>query len=151
MWDRLAQQAEVEFEQLDHLLATHRPLIERCETTPPDDIELSALAAMLHSFYTGVENLLKRVALQVDGDIPSGEMWHRDLLDQMACETSDRPAVFSPGLRDTPRVYLDFRHVFRHAYAFDLRWEKMRDLVLECEDTLAALHEEMDAFLQEIG
>ncbi len=44
--------------------------------------------------------------------------------------------------------YLEFRHVFRQAYAFDLRWEKMRSLVLGCEDTLRLLQVELESFLR---
>jgi len=36
---------------------------------------------MLHSFYTGVENIFKRVAVEIDGAPPTGESWHRGLLD----------------------------------------------------------------------
>ncbi len=51
MWDRLAEHVGVELEQLDRLLGTYEPLVQRCDTTPPDAIELAALAAMLHAFY----------------------------------------------------------------------------------------------------
>jgi predicted SpoU family rRNA methylase len=37
------------------LLRVYRALLERCATSAPDDIEISALAAMLHSFYNGDE------------------------------------------------------------------------------------------------
>ena len=151
MSDRLAAQVAVELEQLDELLAIYRPLLDRVPETPPDAIELAALAAMLHSFYNGVENLLKRIVVESGESLPEGGMWHRRLLEQAAQPTEQRPGALSERLQERLRLYLDFRHVFRHAYTFDLRWEKMRDLVLECEDTLAALHEEMDAFLQEIG
>lgn len=73
------------------------------------------------------------------------------MLDQVADATEDRPAVLSEELKARLRLYLDFRHVFRHAYTFDLRWEKMRELVLDCGATLAALHEEIATFLAEVS
>ena len=51
------------------------------------DIELSALAAMLHSFYNGIENILKRIALELDDPMPGGESWHKELLDCMTLPT----------------------------------------------------------------
>lgn len=48
MWDRVRKQTAVEREQLNHLIETHRPLLAKCVNVPPDAIELSALAAMLH-------------------------------------------------------------------------------------------------------
>lgn len=147
MWDRLARQVQVEFEQLERLLATHRTLLERSEMDEPHGIELSALAAMLHSFYTGVENLFKRVAVEIDGHVPEGDLWHRALLDQMAAPTGQRPPVISAELRDALHQYLGFRHVFRQAYTFDLRWEKMRGLVLNCSSALRDVREALDALL----
>jgi hypothetical protein len=102
-------------------LGTHLSLLERCATEAPDPIELSALAAVLHSFYTGIENIFKRVAVTLDEGLPQGDVWHRRLLDSMASGTTKRPAVITKPLRDTLRGYLDFRHVFRHAYTFELR------------------------------
>ena len=49
MWDKVRKQVVVEREQLNHLIETHRPLLVKCANAPPDAIELSALAAMLHS------------------------------------------------------------------------------------------------------
>lgn len=106
------------------------------------------LAALLHSFYSGVENIFKRVAVELDGETPRGEGWHRQLLDTMAIPTRIRGAVISDSLRDTLSEYLAFRHVFRQAYSFDLRWDKMSALVLNCEPTFRRLETEIDAFLQ---
>ena len=61
-----------------------------------------------------------------------------------------RPAVISMPLHSVLRAYLDFRHVFRHAYAFELKWGKMEVLVLECEKTLRLLESELDAFLKSL-
>jgi hypothetical protein len=59
--------------------------------------------------------------------------------------------VFSPGLKDELRLYMDFRHVFRHAYTFELRWAKMAELVHGCEDLLRRLKQELASFIQELG
>jgi hypothetical protein len=126
--DKLIKQVAVELEQLSNLLQTYRPLVSRCATVKPDPIELSALAAMLHAFYTGIENILKRIAMERDGGLPRSEIWHRQLLDAMTHSSLSRPEVISTSLRDSLRMYLDFRHVFRHAYTFELRWKKWRAL-----------------------
>lgn len=105
---------------------------------------------MLHSFYTGIENLFKRVAIHLDHGMPQGAMWHSRILDSMVVPTEYRPLMISGELRDTLRGYLSFRHVFRHAYAFELRWSKMSPLVLECEKTLQWLEQELDRFTVEM-
>lgn len=66
MWDKLRRQVATELEQLGRLLETHRSLLNRSSDIDPSPVELMALAAMLHSFYNGA--------------VPTGEFWHRDLL-----------------------------------------------------------------------
>jgi hypothetical protein len=66
----------------------------------------------------------------------------------MAAPTSLRGALISESLNETLSEYLAFRHVFRQAYSFDLRWEKMSALVLDCERTFRRLETELEAFLQ---
>ena len=60
-WDKFRKQQATEREQLQRLLFGIQRLLTKCRDTPPTEIELSALAATLHSFYTGVENIFKRV------------------------------------------------------------------------------------------
>lgn len=122
------------------------PLLEKCRSEAPNPIELSALAALLHSFYTGVENLFRRVAVEIDGGILQGDQWHRRLLQQMTETGKERPSVISSELYDRLHPYLQFRHVFRNSYSFQLRWDKMAPLVLHYEETFAALRAEIAAF-----
>jgi len=147
-WDKFHKQQATEREQLARLLATMQPLIAKCRETEPTEIELSALAAALHSFYTGAENIFKRVAVEVDREPVSGESWHRDLLRRMKQAGANRPALLSPELHDTLLDYLRFRHVFRNAYSFDLDWQKLSPLVLHLEETFRKLEIALEAFVQ---
>ncbi|MGH9448850.1 MAG: hypothetical protein ACRD3O_24505 [Terriglobia bacterium] len=148
MWDKLRKQVALEREQLHRLLEAYRPLVERCAASPPTPIEASALGAMLHSFYNGIENMFKRIAEKLDGGAPGGEFWHRELLDSMSVPGETRSAVISEQLAESLDDYLTFRHLFRHAYTFNLRWDRMKTLVLGCEDTLTQLESELDRFLE---
>ena len=148
MWDSLGEQVTLERGQLHRLLRVYRPLLEKCAASPPNDIELSALAAMLHSFYTGIENIFKRTTLELGDPMPGGESWHKDLLDGMTEVTGNRKPVLSPGLRGRLKEYMEFRHVFRHAYTFDLRWDRMKTLVLGCEETLQLVEGDLDRFFE---
>jgi hypothetical protein len=128
------------------LFTAYKSVIDKCSQAEPDFVELSALAAMLHSFYTGVENILKRIALGIDGHVAVGVSSHSELLTVMAQPTTQRPPVISDALRGRLSAYLSFRHVFRHAYSFHLEWPKMRDLVLQSEETWRELKTELDRF-----
>jgi hypothetical protein len=146
VWPDLKDQIAVEEAQLQRLLDLHQSLLAKSRTRPPDPIELSALAALLHSFYTGVENLFRRIGIETDGGIAKGEGWHRRLLLQMAEAGANRPPVISSGLLDRLQPYLQFRHVFRSSYSFQLQWDKMQPLVLHCEETYVALRAEIATF-----
>jgi hypothetical protein len=69
----------------------------------------------------------------------------------MATATATRPAVLSPTLHSRLTEYLQFRHVFRQAYAFQLRWEKMQALVEDCETTLADFESELRTWLTDLA
>ena len=147
MSDKLRKRIDVERQQLMRLFDTHRPLLDYCTSNEPTPIELSALATFLHSFYSGIENTLKQVAVEIDGGLPSGEAWHRQLLTSMASTTDRRPAVLSPTLLETVNEYLAFRHFFRQTYSFHFDWSKMADLVLKAERTMSQFDMELDEFL----
>jgi hypothetical protein len=134
---------------LNRLLELFDPLLTKVRTVEPDLVETAALGGILQSFYNGAENIFKRIALDVDGSLPTGGSWHSDLLDRMAQPIRNRPAVITMALQDCLWDYLEFRHVFRSAYGYLLRWEKMAHLILGCKDTLRQLETEIRGFLGE--
>lgn len=148
MSSKLAKQIAVEEDQLNKLIDTHRELLSKCASEPPSDVERSALAFLLHSFYSGLENIFKRIAIQIDGGLPAGDAWHRKLLDRMAQNTDHRSPVISESLYETLNEYLAFRHVVRQSYSFTLQWEKMAALVLNCEVTMMNVMDELRVFME---
>jgi hypothetical protein len=147
VWPDLKDQLVIEQEQLQQLFELHRPLLETSRHQEPNPIELSALGAFLHSFYTGVENLFRRVTLELGDSLPQNEAWHQRLLQRMTAPAESRPALISTELGDQLKVYLQFRHVFRQAYSFQLHWAKMAPLVLASEEVFGRLREEVTLFV----
>jgi hypothetical protein len=143
----LEGQMDVERRQLRRLLETHAGLLAKCRAREPTVDELAALAAILHAFYNGVENIFKRVSMTLNGGPPTGPFWHADLIEAMSKAKPNRPALLSESLSETLQEYLDFRHVFRQAYSFELRWKKMKHLVLGLHEVLRRLEHELDVFL----
>jgi len=113
-------------------------------------VELDALAVSLHSFYLGFENIFKRIALAIDGVLPKGPFSHIKLLESMAVPTDNRRAVISTDLETDLLDLLNFRHVFRHAYAYDLKWTKMKHLVFNADETLAKAAKQIASFIDEV-
>lgn len=146
-------QARVRFElnQLDQLLAVYEPLLQRVRHQPPDLVELTALASILHSFYNGLENIFTTIARYLDQHVPTGDRWHQELLQSMTRATAAREAVLSPTVADTLVQYLAFRHFFRHSYSFFLDWDKLRPLALNVQHTWQITRTELESFLNSIN
>ena len=107
MLPELKKQIETERSQLHRILETHQGLLERCRKAKPTAGELAALAAILHGFYNGVENIFKRIAVALDGGAPQGEFWHSELIERMASPSKKRPALLSDTLNERLQELLD--------------------------------------------
>ncbi len=112
----------------------------------PEAWERSALAALLHGFYNGVENAFKMLAAS-RGGVPSSPDWHSVLLQSMAAPAGSNRPVIERDLAFALEEYMRFRHFFRHAYVFDLNWEKMKPLTEELEGVFARFAAAVRAYL----
>lgn len=130
MSETISQRVQRDVALIDHLLAAYADLLLQVEQKPPDLVQVTALASVLHSFYNGVESIFIIIAKEIDGAVPTGDRWHRDLLEQMGMANEFREAVLPLPIQLQLQNYLAFRHYYRHAYSFFLRWEELRELVL---------------------
>ena len=123
------------------------PLLSLPETSA-GVIERAAACAMLHSFYTEIEKILKLIAREWDKQMPSQEAWHRELLKQMSLATATRPAVLSPALLEVLGEFLAFRHLFRGASIALMRWDKLSPLVAKVGPTYDQAQAEIATFVR---
>ena len=86
----------------------------------PDQFATRALASYVDDFYSGIERICERVAVTLEGDLPTGEQWHRTLLYQMGQPRAERPPLFSQNLLSATDEYRRFRHRLRHIYGYEL-------------------------------
>jgi len=94
----LATKIQMGLEEFATVRGQMSPLISKTSEANVGIMETAAASAMLHSFYTEIEKILKMIAREWDGSMPSSDSWHRELLNQMASATSTRPAVIAPEL-----------------------------------------------------
>lgn len=114
---------------------------------PVPDQDLMAMSGYLHHFYTGIEAIFERISRNIDGGAGKAGDWHRELLRSMTLEIPGlRPRVISPELMDELDEYRRFRHLFRHAYAGELRWSKMYPLAGNMGDILMLLQNSIKEF-----
>lgn len=112
-----------------------------------EDLFLDSVALNLHAFYSGMESLLEHIARSVDGSLPTGQAWHRQLLLQMAEDTPPRrPAVISEKVCKSLDEYRRFRHLVRNVYAIDLRSDRLSHLVETLPNVWEPARAELHAF-----
>lgn len=142
--------SEIVFEigQIDQLLNVYAELLHRVQERDPDTVEIAAVATVLHSFYTGLENVFTSVAKGIDNSVPSGGQSHRDLLRQMSQETERRMPLVSKRTAKTLSEYLGFRHFYRHSYSFLIDWEELKKLVMPLEYVWANTRSEFNSFIE---
>lgn len=114
----------------------------------PEHYDLRAIASMIHDLYRGAEGMMRRIAKDVDRAVPSGEHWHRQLLDQMAAPVADlRPAVFDDATVAQLERYRVFRHVQRNIYGFELLWPQMAPLFKAADEVMVAVTTDINDFI----
>lgn len=140
---RLAAEIEHELERLEQLR-------EELADGPRDDdtFTLRARGSVLHDFYSGIERVFIRIAEELNGGVPQGEQWHRQIVTDMSLEIPGvRPAVIEADLARQLGDYLRFRHVFRNVYGSLLEAERMRPLEERLPAVLATFRAQVRAFL----
>lgn len=109
---------------------------------------LRARGSILHDFYNGIERVFVRIAEELDGGVPQGDGWHRQLVTDMSIAIPGvRPAVIDAALADALGEFLRFRHVFRNVYGFVLDPKRMRPLEERLPVVMATFRTQIEAFL----
>jgi len=139
---RLKAFVDREMEKLDKLM-------EEVENTPFSTSHPRHIGSLLHDFYTGIERVFERIATNLDGEIPRGDTWHKDLLDSMNLELEDvRPPLIDEYMHRSLGEYLRFRHLFRSLYGFELDKKRMRKLYEEMGNVYKNFKKQVSDFEQ---
>lgn len=144
MSDRLSTGIRLGMDQLQAVTLQISVLLDKPSDFPVGTLEINAACAMLHSFYTEIEKILKLIAREWDGNVPTSESWHRELLRQMAAPTDRRPAILTGDLHERLGEFLAFRHLFRGASIAIMRWPKLAPLIANVDNC----HQHVRASLQ---
>jgi hypothetical protein len=144
----LAGRIHRELEELGRVVTRAERALEAARQRPEDqDLYLDSAALNLHDFYSGLERVFSLIASSVDGSVPRGHEWHRELLRQMGTDIPQvRPAVLSAQTVQDLEEYLGFRHVVRHIYAFEFDFERVERLVRHLRPLFERVSTELKAF-----
>ena len=83
-----------------------------------------------------------------DDFIPNGTKWHKDLFANAFEMTENRSKIFREELKVVLNDYLQFRHFVRHTYGFQLKWEKMRNILFDMNIVWEKIKEDLKLFIE---
>jgi uncharacterized protein YutE (UPF0331/DUF86 family) len=135
----LSQKIRAELENIDEVfyeMPVHSDLLML------STLELAGVAALLHNFYNGVENILKQIIVSQKINLHESQSWHKDLL-----EIAVKESIISNECKNILGQYLAFRHFFGHAYALDLYPDKMEPLVENSHNLYSLFKKDISKFL----
>lgn len=135
----LREQFEAELEQIDQSLAMLPPAEDILHL---DALELAGVGAALHSFYNGIEKILKQALMSRNVPMPTGDSFHRELIQETV-----KVGVISSETATAIGGYMAFRHFFRHAYTTHLDPEQLVPLVQGVDVVYGRVKEELAGFL----
>ena len=115
-----------------------------------DYFNISGFGYLLHNFYNGIENIMKRAAKEYYGKMPNGDIWHKQLLQLSSVTNGKKAALFTKNIVDELYNYLSFRHVFIHGYGFTLSWDKMKILADNVDELWQGLKHQIAEFIKAI-
>jgi hypothetical protein len=147
-FQRLAASLRAELQRVERTVDEARQSLSTFATREPNRLELRGLGDIVHDFYTGTERLFEKVATEIDGGVPSGSAWHRELLDVMALEVPGRrPPVVTQATAHALDELLRFRHLYRNLYGFELEWTRLQPLLAALGPTFDQLRRDAEAFV----
>jgi hypothetical protein len=88
-----------------------------------------AMGTYLMNFYNGIENILKRIIKEYYLAMPKGESWHKELLILSSSPPLGKIALFNQDIVERLHPLRNFRHRFVSGYGFQLKGEKMLELI----------------------
>ena len=110
---------------------------------------VESIGFQLHNLYCAFEDLFKLVAETFENHIQDKSRYHVEILKRMTLAIEGvRPPLLSPesfALLDNLR---SFRHLFRHAYSYELDERKMRIVLEDASKLSDAYRRDVDAFLR---
>ena len=145
----LIQRISDEYDKIEGTIEKIAERLEKIKTAPAEyreEIE-TTIAKNLVDCYRGIENIFRRIALDVDLRIPDGSRWHKELLTQMAEPQTERQPVISQETFVHLQELLEFRHVFNNIYGEELVYEQTERNAEQVGELFNSFSKELEAFI----
>lgn len=147
MDDTTKAKIRLEISRIDSLVAKSSVLSAKCKTAEPDFVEINAVGSILHSYYCGIESIFNLIYKSSYGKTLSGNAWHSELFADMFSKSEKHEPVLPQDLFQPLKEYLGFRHVFRHAYGYELDWQRLKPLFSNLIENWTAVRYSLNQFM----
>lgn len=128
--------------QVNEIEEIYQKIAKRSKNFKKSPEKVESLSYQLHNLYCAFEDLFQLVADYFENSIESKDRWHVDLLTKMKIEIEGiRPAFLSKETFENLNELRAFRHLFRHAYTYELDTNKV-EIVLKKALKLHNLYQE---------
>ncbi len=114
---------------------------------PLDENKTIHCAYLLHNLYNAYEDLFKEISVTFENNIERSSGFHKNILLRMKFAIPGiRPQVISEVSFVMLSELLAFRHVFRHAYNYNLEPHKIQQLRKKITETNDPVKNDLDKF-----
>jgi len=149
--DELRKEISIDLDLIDTLLQELASLHKDISGREPTVRERTAAAAFMAQFYSGIENILKRVSYFYSVPLPVGDTWHIDLFKRFCSpQYGSLPILFDESLASAMAPFRKFRHVVYHGYGIQLDWERMKEGLVNIYDVYSRFKTKLSAYLNEM-
>jgi len=147
----LREEISIELENIETILQELSDLRDDVAGREPTVREKTAAASFLAQFYSGVENILKRISSFYSIDLPVGDTWHIDLFRRFCLPAyKPLPGLFDESLALSMGPFRKFRHVVYHGYGFQLDWDRMREGIEAVNDVFLKFRIRLNEYLKKL-
>lgn len=150
MHKELGKTIEFQVNEIDRLFEEYNLFFQDMNYEKPDILQVTVMSSILHSFYNGIEKIFEMISKDIDNFVAIGNKSHQELLDNVYTSNEKRKAIINEEVYILLNDYLGFRHVFRHSYSFQLKWDKMKPLANNLFCTWEKLKEQIEDFINSL-
>ena len=147
--DDLIEEVRIE---MDYIEAVLNELTELYRDVKGKEVSIrnkTAAAAFLAQFYSGTENILKRISRFYNITLPTGNLWHAELFKRFCSPPyHSLPLLFDEKLSAELAPYRKFRHVFHHGYGFQLDWDRMAEGIEKSQSVFKRFKTNIDNYFK---
>ncbi|MCE2402606.1 hypothetical protein J4G08_17205 [Candidatus Poribacteria bacterium] len=150
---KLTQRINDELVKIEDTLARIQRGLEKIKVVPSDVTEFveNTIATDLADIYSGIERIFERIANEVDGQLPRGSRWHKNLLEQMTKQRAERPPVISDDTFLKLGELLAFRHKVTNIYGRELKYDNTLGHAETIHELFAAVSQDFNTFTDSLA